>query len=221
MPFIIGGLMAATSIMGSMSGASQNKAQATAAKMQQEQQNFNGRWQNEAQNRNLLRQWEAQYHMNNRIEEAANKTKSSQKFYAAETYKNQSSALSKQTRQTTETFLGTVASRGISTDSASARAMLRQATEQSQINSQMLRTNYSNQQRDIETQYQNILSQRNLNNVEQQAFVEGRTTVVDSSSQMMMTGIATGLMSGAAAGIGAYGKTGLKGTVSGNMLGVT
>lgn len=221
MPFIIGGLMAATSIMGSMGGASQNKAQATAAKMQQDQQNFNGRWQNEAQNRNLLRQWEAQYHMNNRIEEAANKTKSSQKFYAAETYKNQSSMLSKQTRQTTETFLGTVASHGISTDSASARAMLRQATEQSQINSQMLRTNYSNQQRDIETQYQNMLSQRNLNNVEQQAFVEGRTTVVDSSSQMMMTGIATGLMSGAAAGIGSYGKTGLKGTVSGNMLGVT
>lgn len=219
MPFIVGGLMAATSIMGGISGAGQNKAQAIAARMQQDQQNFNGRWQNEAQNRNLLRQWEAQFHVNKRIEEAANRSLSSQKFYAAETYKNQASMLSKQTKQTTETFLGNVSSRGISTDSASARAMLRQATEQSQLNSQMLRTNYENQQRDIETQYQNMLSQRNLNRPEQQAFIAGRSTVVDSSNSMLMTGIATGLLSGAAAGVGAYNKGGYDNTLSAQLFG--
>lgn len=201
MPFIIGGLMAATSIMGSMSGASQNKAQATAAKMQQEQQNFNGRWQNESANRNLLRQWEAQYHVNKGIEKVASKTAATQKFYAKEMFNNTASQLSKQTKSTTDMFLGSVASMGISQDSASARAVLRQTAINAQKNSANLRANYQNQVQDIESQYENMLSQRRLGSAEQSTFMDTKGGIVDSSSSMLMTGVATGIMSGVAGGM--------------------
>jgi hypothetical protein len=221
MPFIIGGLMAATSIMGSMGGASQNKAQAMAAQMQQDQQNFNGRWQNEAANRNVLRQWEAQYHVNRGIERVANKTAVNQRYYAKEMFNNTASQLSKQTKSTTDMFLGSVASMGISQDSASARAVLRQTTLNAQKNSANLRTNYENQVQDIESQYENMLSQRRLGSAEQSTFMDTKGGIVDSSSSMLMTGIATGVMGGIAGGVGSYNQAGgLKGTASGKLFGV-
>ena len=201
MPFSIGGLMAATSIMGSIGGASQNKAQAMAAQMQQDQQNFNGRWQNESANRNLLRQWEAQYHVNKGIEKVANKTAATQKFYAKEMFNNTASQLSKQTKSTTDMFLGSVASMGISQDSASARAVLRQTAINAQKNSANLRANYQNQVQDIESQYENMLSQRRLGSAEQTTFMDTNGGIVDSSSSMLMTGVATGIMSGVAGGM--------------------
>jgi hypothetical protein len=82
MPFIVGGLAAASSIMSGIGGASQSKANAIAARMQQDQQNFQNRWQNEAQNRNLLRQWEAQYFINKQIERGANQQLTMGKVYA-------------------------------------------------------------------------------------------------------------------------------------------
>jgi hypothetical protein len=202
MAFIaMGALTAATSIMQGIGGAGQNKAQAIAARMQQDQQNFNNRWQNEAQNRNILRAWEAQYHVNKGIERAADQTRATQEYYAKEAWKNTASQLSKQTRQANSAYLGSVSSRGMSLDSASARALLRQASSDAQTNSANLRTNYANQMRDIETQYQNMLNQRNRNAPEQVAFMETRGGTVDSSSSIMMTSVATGLLGGVGSGL--------------------
>jgi hypothetical protein len=197
----MGVLTAATSIMQGIGGAGQNKAQAIAARMQQDQQNFNNRWQNEAQNRNILRAWEAQYHVNKGIERAADQTRATQEYYAKEAWKNTASQLSKQTRQANSAYLGSVSSRGMSLDSASARALLRQASSDAQTNSANLRTNYANQMRDIETQYQNMLNQRNRNAPEQVAFMETRGGTVDSSSSIMMTSVATGLLGGVGSGL--------------------
>jgi hypothetical protein len=197
----MGVLTAATSIMQGIGGAGQNKAQAIAARMQQDQQNFNNRWQNEAQNRNILRAWEAQYHVNKGLERAADQTRATQEYYAKEAWKNTASQLSKQTRQANSAYLGSVSSRGMSLDSASARALLRQASSDAQTNSANLRTNYANQMRDIETQYQNMLNQRNRNAPEQVAFMETRGGTVDSSSSIMMTSVATGLLGGVGSGL--------------------
>ena len=217
MPFIVGGLMATSAIMSGIQGAGQNKAQAIAARMQQDQQNFNGRWQNEAQNRNLLRQWEAQYFVNKGIERVANKTAATQKYYAKEVFNNTASQLSKQTRSTTDMFLGSIAARGTSLDSASARAVLRQTAISAEKNSANLRTNYQNQLTDIESQYQNMLAQRKLGVPEQTTFMDTKGGIVDSSQGMLMTGIATGLMSGVSAGVGAYNQGGFANTASGKI----
>lgn len=218
MPFIIGGLAAAGSIVSAIGGASAAKAQAVAQKMQQEQANFQGKWQNEAQNRNILRQWEAQYHLNRQIEQEALKTEVGQNYYARLMFNNNSSMLSKQTRQTNDAFLGGVAARGMSVDSASARALMRQATEDARLNQRNLRMNLENQKRDIQTQYENMLAQRNLNAPEQVTFMEQRGPIADSSSAMLLSGIASGMLGGAAAGYGAYRQFGFPsdgGTVQG------
>ena len=222
MPFIIGGLAAASGIMSAIGGASSSKAQAMAAQMQQQQQNFQNRWQNEAQNRNLLRQWQAQVEANKQIEETANKQLAYGKTYAREAFKNSASMLSKQTRQANSMFLGSASSRGLSVDSASARAMLRQSAQEAEQNSLNLRSNFENSLRDMETQYANLLAQRNLNTPEQTTLLEGQAVTVDSSSSMLMTGIATGLMSGVSSGIGAYNQTGgnLGKTASGRLFGL-
>lgn len=204
MPFMVGGLVAASGIISAIGGAGQSKANAIAAQMQQEQQNFQGKWQNEAQNRNILRQWEAQYHINKQIEGSASRQLVLGKMYGREAYNNATSEMSKQTRQTNDTFLGAVSGRNISLDSASARALLRQSSEQARKNSQILRQNYGNQMRDLETQYENILSQRNLASPEQVSFIGGKATTVDASSSILATGIASSLFSGAAAGVQTY-----------------
>lgn len=208
MPFLVGGLAAASGIMSALGGASNAKAQAMAAQLQQEQMNFQNKWQNEAQNRNLLRQWEAQYFVNRQIEQEANKQLAVGKVYARDAYVNGASALSKQTRQANSMFLGASSSRGISLDSASTRAILRQSAQEAESGSYNMRVNYENQMRDMETQYLNMLSQRNLNAPEQSTFIASKAVVADSSSSMLMTGIAAGLMSGASAGIGAYNQAG-------------
>lgn len=208
MPFIVGGLAAAGSIVSALGGASSAKAQAVAQRMQQEQANFQGKWQNEANNRNILRQWEAQYHLNKQVEQEALKAEVGQNYYARLMFNNNASTLSKQTRQTNDAFLGNVAARGISVDSASARALMRQATEDARLNQRNLRMNLENQKRDIKTQYENMLTQRNLNAPEQVTFMEQRGPIADSSSAMLLSGIASGLLSGASAGVSQYRQTG-------------
>lgn len=220
MPFIIGGMMAASAIAGGIGSAAQNKAQAAAARMQVAQENFQNRWQNEAANRNLLRQWEATYHANKQIELAANRERASNNYYLREEYKNATSVLSRNTRQLTDSFLATASSRGMGLDSASARALLRQATEQSRESSANLRLNTENRKRDIITQYENRLAQRNLNAPEQRAFIESRATTVDSSSTIMASALAQGIFGGVGAGVGAYNESGLSGTLSGRLFNV-
>lgn len=204
MPFIIGGIAAASGIMSAIGGAGQAKAQATATELQQRQQNFQNKWQNDAQNRNLLRQWQAQMEANKQIEAGANKMFARGSLYSRQVFANQASTMSKNTRSTTSQFLGAISSKGMSVDSASARAVLRQAVENEQQNSQILRTNWENQQIDLKQQYDNMLAQRNLNKPEQQTLLQGKAVIVDSSSSMLTMGLATSIMGGASAGIGAY-----------------
>lgn len=210
MPLVIGGLAAASGIMSAISGSGQAKAQAMAAEMQQRQQNFQNKWQNEAQNRNLLRQWQAQQEANKQIESAANRQLVRGSLYSREVFANQASTMSKNTRTTTAQFLGAVSSRGMSVDSASARAVLRQAAENEQQNSRILRTNWENQQTDLKQQYDNMLAQRNLNAPDQQTLLTQKAVVVDSSSSMLMSGLAQAAIGSVSAGVSAYRQYGDK-----------
>jgi hypothetical protein len=220
MPFVIGGLMAASAIAGGIGSAGQNKAQAIQAQMQQDQQNFLGKMQNEAQNRNILRQWEAQYHANKALERGALTQAVAQSFYGRENYKNQTTLLSRETSKTNAAFLSKASASGISVNSASARAMLRNSMSDAAAQSRAMRIGYENQNRDIETNYRNILGQRNLNAPELQNFVAGKAIVADSSSSIMTTAMVTGLINGVSGGIGAYNQAGgnMSNTFSGKLL---
>ena len=204
MPFIMGGMALMSGVMGAIGGSGEAAAAAMQAKMQQENQNFQNKWQNEASNRNLLRQWQAQQQANIQIEKGANKAFVTQQIYSKKEYQNQTSMMSKQTRQTTDGFLAAVSQRGMSLDSASARSVLRQVANEAKINSEAVRVSYNNQQRDIGTGYQNMLSKMNLGNPEQASFMPSTGGIVDSSSSVLMTGIATSAFGAAAAGYGAH-----------------
>jgi len=200
----MGGMALMSGVMGAIGGAGQADAAAMAAEMQQRNQNFQNKWQNEASNRNLLRQWQAQQQANIQIEKGANKSLVSQQIYSKKEYQNQTSMMSKQTRQTTDGFLAAVSQRGMSLDSASARSVLRQVANESQINSEAVRLSFNNQQRDLDTGYKNMLSKMNLGNPEQASFMPSTGGIVNSSSSVLMTGIATSAFGAVGAGYGAH-----------------
>jgi hypothetical protein len=201
---IAGGLAAGSGILSAQSGAAQADAQAMAQQMQQDQQNFQNRWNNEAQNRNILRQWQAQYHTNRQLERSSLQQAVAAQYYGTKAYQNATSELSKKTRQVTDQALASASSSGISLDSASVRATLRQAATEAQRMSKAMRVNYMNTMQDISTQRQNILGQRNLAAPELMVVMETTGGIVNSSSNIMATGFATGLMSGVSAGMSAY-----------------
>lgn len=192
--FIMGGIALASGVMGAIGGSSQAKADAMAQQMQQRNANFQNKWQNEAANRNMLRQYGGQLQVNAQIEAAANLSKVQQSIYGKAAWNNASSQLSKQTNTTTSSFLGAMSARGISLDSANVRSMVRQTAKAAQVNNANMRVSFANQGRDIDTSYQNMLAKRNLGVPEQQTFMPSRGGIVDSSSSMLSTGIATSLL---------------------------
>ena len=197
--FIMGGLALASGVMGAMGASSQAKADAMAQQMQQQNANFQNKWQNEAANRNMLRQYGGQLQVNAQIEAAANLSKVQQGIYGKAAWNNASSQLSKQTNTTTSSFLGAMSARGISLDSANVRSMVRQTAAAAQANNANMRVSFANQGRDIDTSYQNMLAKRNLGVPEQQTFMPSRGGIVDNSSSMLSTGIATSVLNAAGA----------------------
>lgn len=197
--FVMGGLALASGVMGAMGASSQAKADAMAQQMQQQNANFQNKWQNEAANRNMLRQYGGQLQVNAQIEAAANLSKVQQGIYGKAAWNNASSQLSKQTNTTTSSFLGAMSARGISLDSANVRSMVRQTAKAAQVNNANMRVSFANQGRDIDTSYQNMLAKRNLGVPEQQTFMPSRGGIVDNSSSMLSTGIATSVLNAAGA----------------------
>ena len=197
--FIMGGIALASGVMGAMGASSQAKADAMAQQMQQENANFQNKWQNQAANRNMLRQYQGQLQVNAQIETAANQSKMQQGIYGKAAWNNAASQLSKQTSSTTASFLGAMSARGVSLDSANVRSMVRQTAKAAQVNNANMRVSFANQGRDIDTSYQNMLAKRNLGVPEQQTFMPSRGGIVDNSSSMLSTGIATSVLNAAGA----------------------
>lgn len=208
---IMGGLALAQGVFSGIMGSSQAEAQAIAQQLQAQNANFQNKWKSEAENRNLLRQMEAQERANIQIEKLATQERAAAEYTAKQSYLNTRSNLSKQTQQTNDMFLTGVSSRNISSDSASVKALLRQNIQSAENNMSMLRSNYGSAMQDIEAQYKNRLAQRNNGFVSQRAFIPQAEMSVDSSSSALMSGIAQGVFGGLSAGVAAdlqYGGSG-------------
>lgn len=185
----MGGMALASGVLGAFGQSGQAKAQAMQQQMQQDQANFQNELKVDAENRAILRQRLAQEATNLSISLAAGKQMGLQKFYAREGLNNARSQLSKNTQQINAQFLSALSSRGISTKSGTARALLRQNIEATEANAVALRLNADRQMRDIETNFQNALAQRRNDYIEAQAFIPTTGGIVDASSSALTTGL--------------------------------
>jgi len=211
---VMGGLALAQGVMGAFGQSGQAKAQAMQQQMQQDQANFQNQLKVDSDNRAILRQRLGQEMTNLSIAKAAGKQMGLQKFYAGEALNNARSQLSKNTQQVNAQFLSALSSRGISTKSGTARALLRQNIEATEANSLALRLNADRQMKDIETNFQNALAQRRNDYVEAQAFIPTTGGIVDASSSALTTGLIQAGFGGVSAGLQASFQYGGKSKLS-------
>ena len=156
----MGGMALASGIMGAFGSSSSASAQAMAAEIQQKNQNFQMQWQKAAQDRNIMRQFQANLEKNAQIEKGANKERAMSELYLDKSFSNNKSTLSKQTAQVNAQFISALAGRNINQTSGTARAMLRQNMEALGSNMAALRQNYRTAYNDIATQHQARLAGR-------------------------------------------------------------
>lgn len=212
-PVIMGGMALAQGIFGAFAGASKAKAEAMTQEIQQRNANFKNQWQNEAQNRNQLRQFQAALERNIQVEKAANRERAIAEVYLDRNFNNQQSTLSKQTAQANAQFNAAMANRGISGTSGTARALMRQNMEALGNNLIAMRTNYKNAYRDITSQQQARLSQRTDTMFPTQTtFLPQTGGIMDASSSALTTGLISAGMGAAATGINAYFQYGMGGS---------
>ena len=206
------GVMAlASGVMGAMGASSQAKAQAMAQEVQQRNQNFQNQWAKAQQDRNTMRQFQANLERNSQIEQSANRERALSEMYLDKSFNNQKSTLSKQTAQINSQFIGTMQDRGINQNSGTARALLRQNMEALGNNMAALKLNYRSAYNDIVNQQNMRLAQR-ASSMAPDLGVWLPTTggIADNSSTALTTGLIQAGLQGAAAGLNAkllYGKS--------------
>jgi hypothetical protein len=219
MPVAIGmGVMAlASGVMGALGQSSQAESQAMAAEIQQRNANFQNQWQKQAQDRNTMRQFQANLERNTQIEKAANKERAMAELYLDKSFSNQKSTLSKQTAQVNAQFLAATTGRGMNPTSGTARALFRQNIESLGNNMAALKLNHRSAYQDIVTQQQARLSQRASSIApDLGVFIPAKGGIVDNSSAALTTGLIQAGLSGASAFVGAGAKYGFPGQGGGS-----
>lgn len=204
MPLVIGGMGAlafGASLFSGMAGASQQEAQAIQAQLQQRNAEFQRQSQVQANNRNIDKRNLARAINNKKIEQLGLSERALAEVYQKLGYDNAKGQFSKQTNQVNSALLSSISGRNIDLSSGTARALLRQNIDNATVNMANLRVSNMNKMRDIETTYQNKLSQRDFNFEEHSIFLAGDTSSVSGPS-MAQIGISAGL-SGLQAGLGA------------------
>jgi hypothetical protein len=207
----MGGMALASGVMGAFGASSQASAQAMAQEIQQRNENFRRQWANDSENRQKMVQFQANLEMNSGIEQAANKERAISEMFLDQDFLNKKGTLSKEADKVNAAFLGTMNTRGVSTSSGSARAILRQNMEVMGSTMIVLKKNYTSSMKDIEAQQQGRLSNRKLDYIEQTAFMPQRGGIVDGSNSALVTGLIQAGIGAASAGVQGqmeYGKPG-------------
>lgn len=158
----VGGGMAAlgmaSSFMGSMGANQQAAAAAKQQQMAKENAEFQRRWTVDANNRNILKNNLAKAIANRQLETLAITERGIAEVYGKMGFDNAKSQYSKQTSQINSALLSSVSSRGMSSSSGTARALLRQNISNAHTNMLNLRITQTNKNRDIVTAYNNTLA---------------------------------------------------------------
>ena len=207
----VGGGMAAlgmaSSFMGSMGANQQAAAAAKQQQMAKENAEFQRQWTVDANNRNILKNNLAKAIANRQLETLAITERGIAEVYGKMGFDNAKSQYSKQTSQINSALLSSVSSRGMSSSSGTARALLRQNMSNAHTNMLNLRITQTNKNRDIVTAYNNTLAKRDFNYTELQTFLAGDTSSVNAQTSTGMM-IAQAGITGLTAGLQGYSMAG-------------
>ena len=220
----MGGMALASGVMGALGASSQADAQAKAAEIQQRNANFQNQWQKATQDRNVMREFQANLERSTQIEKGAATERALAEYYLDKSFSNQKSTLSKQTSQVNAQFISSMTSRGITASSGTARAMLRQNIEALGSNMVALKLNHRSAYQDIITQQQTRLGQRgNAFAPDLGVFIPSKGGIANNSSSALTTGLIQAGLQGASVGIQAqmqYGSGGSKTPAAGGSGGL-
>jgi hypothetical protein len=212
----MGGMALASGIMGAFGASSQASAQAQAAEIQQRNQNFQNEWKKAAQDRNIMRQFQATLERNAQIEKSANRERAMSEMYLDKGFSNQKSTLSKQTAEVNSQFISAMNGRNINQNSGTARALLRQNMEALGNNMAALKLNYRSAYNDIVTQQQARLAGRASSiGPTLDIYLPATGGIADTSSSALTTGLIQAGLSSSAAFVNAGLKYGFPGADGG------
>jgi hypothetical protein len=198
----MGAMALASGVMGALGSASQADAAAQAAEIQQRNANFQNQWAKATQDRNVMREFQANLQRSTQIEKGAATERALAEYYLDKSFSNQKSTLSKQTSQVNAQFISSMTSRGITASSGTARAMLRQNIEALGSNMVALKLNHRSAYQDIITQQQTRLGQRgNAFAPDLGVFIPSKGGIANNSSTALTTGLIQAGLSGASVGI--------------------
>ena len=208
----MGGMALAGGIAGAFGASSAASAQAAAAKIAQDNANFRAQWQTDANNRQIMRNFQARLERNTGIERSANKERVIAENFLDVDFQNKKGTLSKESATVNAAFLSTLNVRNLSNTSGTARAILRQNLASMQSNMIALKTNYTSSLRDVETNYNNRLQGRDFNFQEQTMFIPSMGGIADTSGSALTSGLIQAGISGASAGYAGQLQYGAEGT---------
>ena len=204
---IMGGMSMLSGVLGGMGSNQQAAAVAKQAQMARENAEFQRRWSVDANNRNILKNNLAKAIANKQIETLAISQRAIAEVYGKMGFDNAKSQYSKQTSQINSALLSSVSSRGMSSSSGTARALLRQNMSNAHTNMLNLRITQTNKNRDIVTAYNNTLAKRDFNYNQLQTFLAGDTSTVNAQTSTGMM-IAQASITGLTAGLQGYAMAG-------------
>jgi len=197
MPIVMGGMMAASAIMGGMQASNEAKAQ----QAQQEWAEFQQKMQVQKQNRAIAKKNAQQWQQNKFIAQAANKSRAEQDYYLRLNYNNETGEFSRNMTATNDRLLGYLNGKNIR--GQTAKQLLRQSLESAKTAMVTKRQTYENALRSSERQQESALSQRNFGYNDQIQYMPGMQ-MPDQTKSIMTTAIGQGILSG---GMAAYGAS--------------
>ena len=201
MPFVIGGMMAASAVMGGMQASNDAKAQ----QAQQEWAEFNKKMQVQKQNRQIAKKNAIQWQQNKFISEGANRARAERDYYISLNYNNESGEFSRNMTATNDKLLGYLHSKNVK--GQTAKQLMRQSLESAQKAGVTKRLNFENQLVSSSRTQESELGKRQFAYNDSIQYMPG-LEMGDQSQGIMTAAIGQGILSG---GMAAYGQIAAQG----------
>jgi hypothetical protein len=202
MGVVLGGM----AIMGGISafmGAQGASAEAAAARLQFEEQEFQRQWQNQVENRNIAKTNAAKWMNSRKIAEWANINRAEKEFWSLFNFDNSTGSFGKDTKILTDQLLARTSAKNINQKSGTAQAILRSATEKSTRVATHERIRYGVGLEVIKREQQQTLASRDFSFNEHIPFMPGSYGGPSASAAFNMALIG-GLAQTGAGVLGAY-----------------
>ena len=155
-------VMALMGIASAIQGANQAATEAQVQQIQHAEQEYQRRLQNQIENRNIAKTNAMKWMNNQKIAEAANKTRAENEYWLKYNFGNASGAHGRKTAQLNNHIVNTLYSRNINPQSGTARALLRTVTEDSKDKMVSMRVSHANQLIAQERKQEQALSGRDF-----------------------------------------------------------